>query len=101
MQTAWFACFFRHWAARRVLLQRPGGVLGAVVDAVAGVVPLTADAAKPAPQFASPVDSAFVSGIAALGDRMPIMVGIASLLSSAEMDLVARVAQYLRTLNGF
>ena len=60
---------------------------------MADVVALTPDAIKPAPQFESQVDSAFVTGIATVGDRMLIMMDIESLLSSAEMGLVAQVAQ--------
>ena len=63
-----------------------------VADAVADVVPLTRDTIKPAPQFQTQVDAAFVTGIASVGDRMLIMVDIESLLSSAEMGLVAQVA---------
>ena len=37
--------------------------------------------------------AAFVTGIATVGDRMLIMMDIESLLSSAEMGLVAQVAQ--------
>ena len=76
-----------------IILNVGGTVLGAVVDAVADVVALTPDAIKPAPQFESQVDSAFVTGIATVGDRMLIMMDIESLLSSAEMGLVAQVAQ--------
>ena len=67
-------------------------MLGAVVDAVADVVALTADSIKPAPQFQSQVDSAFVRGIASVGERMLIVVDIESLLSSSEMGLVKAVA---------
>lgn len=76
-----------------IILNVGGTVLGAVVDAVADVVALAPDAIKAAPQFESQVDSAFVTGIATLGDRMLIMMDIESLLSSAEMGLVAQVAR--------
>ena len=75
-----------------IILNVAGTVLGAVVDAVADVVALTADSIKPAPQFQSQVDSAFVRGIASVGERMLIVVDIESLLSSSERGLVKAVA---------
>jgi purine-binding chemotaxis protein CheW len=71
-----------------IILNVAGTVLGAVVDAVADVVALAPDSIKPAPQFQSQVDAAFVRGIATVGDRMLIVMDIESLLSGAEMGLV-------------
>jgi len=76
-----------------IILNVAGTVLGVVVDAVADVVPLTSDSIKAAPQFQTQMDAAFVTGIASVGERMLIMVDIESLLSSAEMGLLARVAR--------
>ncbi|GKS76851.1 chemotaxis protein CheW [Acidovorax sp. SUPP950] len=75
-----------------IILNVGGTVMGAVVDAVADVVPLQAEAIRPAPQFQGEVDSAFVTGIASVGERMLIMMDIESLLSSAEMGLVRSAA---------
>ena len=75
-----------------IILNVGGTVLGAVVDAVADVVALPADAIKPAPQFQRQMDASFVRGIATVGERMLIVVDIESLLSSAEMGLVKTVA---------
>ncbi|MGD9774042.1 chemotaxis protein CheW [Diaphorobacter sp.] len=75
-----------------IILNVGGTVLGAVVDAVADVVALPADSIKPAPQFQSQLDSAFVRGIATVGERMLIVVDIESLLSSSELGLVQAVA---------
>ncbi len=75
-----------------IILNVGGTVLGAVVDAVADVVELSKEAIRPAPQFQGHVDSAFVTGIATLGERMLIVMDIESLLSSAEMGLVRSVA---------
>jgi purine-binding chemotaxis protein CheW len=75
-----------------IILNVGGTVLGAVVDAVADVVALAPDAIKPAPQFQSQVDAAFVRGIATVGERMLIVMDIESLLSGAEMGLVQAVA---------
>ena len=76
-----------------IILNVRGTVMGVVVDAVADVVALTREAIKPAPQFQSQLDAAFVTGIARMGDRMLIMMDIESLLDSAEMGLVAQIAR--------
>jgi purine-binding chemotaxis protein CheW len=76
-----------------IILNVRGTVMGVVVDAVADVVALTADAIKPAPQFQSQLDAAFVTGIARMGERMLIMMDIESLLDSAEMGLIAKIAR--------
>ena len=75
-----------------IILNVGGIVLGAVVDAVADVVALPAEAIKPAPQFQGQVDASFVRGIATTGERMLIVMDIESLLSGAEMGLVQAAA---------
>lgn len=75
-----------------IILNVGGTVLGAVVDAVADVVPLMTEAIKPAPQFQGQLDASFVRGIATVGERMLIVVDIEALLSAAEMGLVKAVA---------
>ncbi|WP_027994905.1 chemotaxis protein CheW [Simplicispira psychrophila] len=76
-----------------IILNVRGTVMGVVVDAVADVVALTSDAIKPAPQFQSQLDAAFVTGIARLGERMLIMMDIESLLDSTEMGLLAQITR--------
>ncbi|WP_343593714.1 chemotaxis protein CheW [Paracidovorax wautersii] len=75
-----------------IILNVGGTVIGAVVDAVADVVALAEESIKPAPQFESQIDAAFVRGIATVGERMLIVVDIESLLSGSEMGLVRSVA---------
>ena len=75
-----------------IILNVGGTVLGAVVDAVADVVALSAEAIRPAPQFQGQMDAAFVRGIASVGERMLIVVDIEALLSSSEMGLLQAVA---------
>ncbi|GKT26282.1 chemotaxis protein CheW [Acidovorax sp. SUPP3334] len=75
-----------------IILNVGGTVMGAVVDAVADVVPLPPESIRPAPQFQGEVDSAFVTGIATVGERMLIVMDIESLLSSSEMGLMRSVA---------
>ena len=76
-----------------IILNVGGTVLGAVVDAVADVVALPADAIKPAPQFTGQMDASFVRGIATLGDRMLIVVDIEALLSGTELGLLRDAAR--------
>lgn len=71
-----------------IILNVGGTVLGAVVDAVADVVALAADAIKPAPHFQGNMDAMFVRGIATTGERMLIVVDIEALLSSSEMGML-------------
>ncbi len=73
-----------------IILNVGGTVLGAVVDAVADVVALPAQAIKAAPQFQGQVDASFVRGIATVGERMLIVLDIESLLSGAEMGMVRK-----------
>ena len=75
-----------------IILNVGGTVLGAVVDAVADVVALQAEAIKPAPQLQGQVDSSFGRGIATVGERMLIVLDIESLLSGSEMGLVQAAA---------
>lgn len=75
-----------------IILNVGGTVIGAVVDAVADVVALAEGDIRPAPQFESQIDAAFVRGIATVGERMLIVVDIESLLSGAEMGLVRSAA---------
>lgn len=77
-----------------IILDMGSLLVGAVVDAVADVVTLTADLIKPVPQFEPQgnLDPAFVTGIASLGDRMLILMDIEALLGSADIGLVKAAA---------
>jgi len=63
-------------------------VVGVVVDSVSDVLQLAAEHIKPAPQFGSAVDSAFITGIGSVQDRMMILMDIEALVGSAEMGLI-------------
>jgi purine-binding chemotaxis protein CheW len=52
------------------------------------VLTLTAEQVRPAPEFGSAVDTRYVTGIGALGERMLILVDIERLMTSSEMALV-------------
>lgn len=71
-----------------IILNIRGTVIGAVVDAVADVVTLSADIIKPAPQFESSIEARFILGLANLGERMLIVMNMDALMSSAELGMV-------------
>ena len=72
-----------------IVLNIKGRLVGAVVDSVSDVLELPRDAIKPAPDIGATVDSACITGIGTLGERMLILVDIESLMGSDEMGLAA------------
>ena len=78
-----------------IILNVAQSVMGVVVDAVADVVQIPHDALRPAPQFQgeSQVDSAFIKGIAKVGERMLIVVDIAAMLTAEDMGMLRTVTQ--------
>ena len=76
-----------------IILNIGGRVVGMVVDAVSDVISLKPEQIRPAPDFASSVDTAYIRGLGALGERMLIAVDIERLMLSSEMALVDEAAQ--------
>ena len=72
-----------------IVLNVKGRVVGAVVDSVSDVLALESGSIKPAPDIGATVDSACITGIGTLGERMLILVDIESLMGSDEMGLAA------------
>ncbi len=71
-----------------IVLNVRGRVVGAVVDSVSDVLELGRDHIKAAPELHTAVDTGFITGIGAIGDRMLILIEIESLMSSAELGLI-------------
>lgn len=71
-----------------IVLNVKGRVVGAVVDSVSDVLQLAREDIKPAPDMSSSVDSAFVTGIASVGERMLIMMDIEAMMTNPEMGLM-------------
>ena len=72
-----------------IVLNVKGRVVGAVVDSVSDVLELSADAVRPAPEMnATAVDTAYITGIGSVGERMLILMDIEGLMSSADMGLM-------------
>jgi purine-binding chemotaxis protein CheW len=72
-----------------IILNINGNLVGAVVDSVADVLTLEADAIKPAPQFDSVLDARFIIGLAKEGERTLIVMDAEALMSNAELGIVA------------
>jgi purine-binding chemotaxis protein CheW len=62
--------------------------IGVVVDSVSDVVTLAPEQIKPAPDVGA-INAEYLRGIGTLDERMLILLDIESLLSSAEMNLLA------------
>ncbi len=75
-----------------IILNVANRVLGMVVDSVSDVLTLSAEQIKPAPEFGSGIDTAYLTGIGAVDDRMLILIDIEKLMTSSEMALVESVA---------
>jgi purine-binding chemotaxis protein CheW len=75
-----------------IVLNVRNRVVGAVVDSVSDVLELNKDVIRPAPELnASAVDTSFITGIGAVGERMLILMDIEGLMSSADMGLMDSV----------
>jgi purine-binding chemotaxis protein CheW len=75
-----------------IILSIGGRVVGMVVDGVSDVISLRSDQIRPAPEFASTVDTRYIRGLGTLGERMLIVVDIEKLMLSSEMALVEQAA---------
>ena len=72
-----------------IVLNVKGRVVGAVVDSVSDVMELPVEAIRPAPAMATTgLDSACLTGIASVGERMLILMDIEALMSSPDMGLL-------------
>ena len=71
-----------------IILSIGGRVVGIVVDGVSDVTSLRSDQVRPAPEFASTVDTRYIKGLGTISERMLIVVDIEKLMLSGEMALV-------------
>ena len=76
-----------------VILRLASRVIGVVVDAVSDVMALTASEVRAAPQLGTVVDASFISGVATQGERMVLLLDIERLLSTGELNVLARAAE--------
>ena len=76
-----------------VILRLATRVIGVVVDGVSDVMALTASEVRPAPQLGTVVDASFISGVATQAERMVLLLDIERLLSTGELNVLARAAE--------
>ena len=74
-----------------VILNLGKRVIGAVVDSVSDVISLAEEDIHPAPEFGT-FDMQYLLGLAAVNERMLILLDIERLMSSAEMALIEQSA---------
>ena len=75
-----------------IILNVAKRVIGIVVDAVSDVLTLAAEQLRPAPQLGTKLDTSFITGLGAVGERMLILADIDRLLTAQDMQLFERAA---------
>ena len=76
-----------------IILNIAKRVVGTVVDGVSDVIQLSSDNLRPAPEFASMLDTRYIIGLGTVDERMIIVVDIEKLMTSQEMSLVEATAE--------
>ena len=71
-----------------IILNLGTRVFGIVVDSVSDVTLLRPDQISAAPEFASTMDTKYITGLGTLDERMLIVIDIEKLMLSSEMALV-------------
>jgi purine-binding chemotaxis protein CheW len=71
-----------------IILNIANRVVGVVVDSVSDVLTLTAEQIRPAPELAASLETQYVTGLGAIGERMLILVDIEILMAGRDMGLV-------------
>ncbi len=75
-----------------IILRLGRRVVGVVVDGVSDVITLTPEQVKAAPEFGSTLDTRYIVGLGAVGQRMIILIDIERLMTSRDMDLMDETA---------
>lgn len=70
-----------------IILNLNGRTIGIVVDGVSDVIELTREHIRPAPDFGALVDTRYVTGLGAVGERMLILLDIEMLMTSGDLAL--------------
>jgi purine-binding chemotaxis protein CheW len=71
-----------------IILNIAKRVVGVVVDSVSDVLTLAAGQVKAAPEFATTLNTEYITGLGTVDQRMLILVDIERLMSSADMALM-------------
>lgn len=70
-----------------IILNVAGRVVGIVVDSVSDVITLAQEQVREAPEFSGTLDTAYITGLGTVDERMLILVDIERLMSGADMAL--------------
>ena len=70
-----------------IILNVAEHVVGIVVDSVSDVIMLAPEQIKPAPEFATHVDTSYLLGLGTVDERMLILTDIEKLIASGELGL--------------
>ena len=71
-----------------IILNVAGRVVGMVVDSVSDVIALSGEQIRPAPDFSSTLDVAYITGLGTVDKRMLILVDIEKLMTGSDMALI-------------
>ena len=71
-----------------IILNVSGRVVGVVVDGVSDVITLEAEQMRPTPGLGSVIDTEYIMGLGAVGERMLILIDIEKLMNSGGMELI-------------
>lgn len=69
---------------RIVVVEMNGATVGMIVDGVSEVLRVSPDAVEPPSPIVATVDSAFIKGIAKVGERLVILLDLGKVLSTRE-----------------
>lgn len=75
-----------------IILNLRNRIVGIVVDSVSDVMELAPENLKAAPDIESSIDTAAVTGLGSVGERMLILLDIEKLMTSLDMGLVSAEA---------
>jgi purine-binding chemotaxis protein CheW len=76
-----------------IILNVAQRVVGVVVDSVSDVVTLNSAQVRPAPDLGTTLNTAYITGLGTIDNRMIILVDIEKLMSSEDMALIERAAE--------
>jgi purine-binding chemotaxis protein CheW len=75
-----------------IVLNVCGRVIGMVVDGVSDVIELEPGEIHATPEFGSSLDIQYIVGLGTVDERLIILVDIERLMSSSDMELIAKAA---------
>jgi purine-binding chemotaxis protein CheW len=76
-----------------IILNVAGRVVGIVVDSVSDVTILGADQIRPAPDLGTTLNTAYITGLGTIDQRMIILVDIEKFMTGEDLALIERAAE--------